>query len=80
MPDRPYSLPDKVWGLGSGDWKQLERPIPVRAWVMMINGTWKQIDGDMVAHTKKAGRFRFIDEAGNVEGCWIWASQVIERR
>lgn len=80
MPDRPRSIPDKVWGLGSADFKEPERPIPVRAWVEMVNGKWKQLDGDMVAYTKKAGRFRFVDEAGNLESAWIWASQVIERR
>ena len=80
MPDRLRSIPDKVWGLGSGEWKELEHPIPVRAWVEMIDGTWKQIDGDMAAHSKKAGRSRLVDQAGNLASAWIWASQVIERR
>lgn len=73
-------MPAKVYGLGTAKIVQPERPIPVRAWVELVGGDWKQVDGDVVAYTRKAVRFRFVDRAGNLESAWLWANAVIERR
>lgn len=79
-PDRPRSIPDNVYGLGTAKVTFPEHPIPVRAWIEYIGGKWEQLDGDVVAYTQKACRFRYIDTAGNVESAWIWANAVIGRR
>ncbi|WP_125778372.1 hypothetical protein [Antribacter gilvus] len=59
---------------------EAERPIPVRAWIVTVRGDDREVDGDVMAWTRKAVRLRYVDKYGHLDSAWIWANAVIGRR
>lgn len=56
-----------------------ERTIPVRAWVLTVNGEDFEVDGDAVAWTKRAVQVRFVDRFGHVDHACVWVGAVTRR-
>lgn len=56
-----------------------ERAIPVRAWILTVNGEDLEVDGDAVAWTRRAVRVRFVDKHGHLDYAWVWVGAVTRR-
>lgn len=56
-----------------------ETPMPVRAWIVTMEGDEFEIDADAIAWTKRAVHISYIDRFDRPDTAWVWAGAVVRR-
>ncbi|WP_286189668.1 hypothetical protein [Sanguibacter hominis] len=55
------------------------RPIPVRAWLLTVDGEEVEVEAEAVAWTGRAVRVSYVDKYGHEDSAWVWAGAVARR-
>jgi len=73
MPERPRGLHPRQYGSPQ---TEPDQPIPVRAWILLVDGREREIDAEAIAWTTRAVHIRFLDHHQRPEDTWVWAGAV----
>lgn len=76
FPKRARTLSPKQYGR---EVTTPETPVPVRAWIVTMEGDEFEIDADAIAWTKRAVHISYIDQFERPDTAWVWAGAVVRR-
>lgn len=76
FPKRARTLNPKQYGF---EVTTPETPMPVRAWIVTMQGDEFEIDADAIAWTKRAVHISYMDRFGHPDTAWVWAGAVVRR-